>query len=63
MVTVVECKGHMLELYIYNDYTNLNIKLIDEYNLDLKIFYNKLPQLNITLSTLKLLTKFIASPI
>ena len=25
--------------YIYNDYTNLNIKLIDEYNLDLDIFY------------------------
>ena len=46
MVTVVECKGHMIELYIYNDYTNLNIKLIDEYNLDLKIFYNKLPQLD-----------------
>lgn len=35
---VVESKGHMLELYIYNDYTNLNIKLIDEYNLDLKKF-------------------------
>lgn len=34
--------------YIYNDYTNLNIKLIDEYNLDLKIFYeNILPSENI----------------
>ena len=30
----------------YNDYTNLNIKLIDKYNLDLKIFYNELPQLH-----------------
>lgn len=29
--------------YIYNDYTNLNICLIDEYNLDLKIFYNEIP--------------------
>ena len=32
------------ELYkklIYNDYTNLNIKLIDEYNLDLSLFYNE----------------------
>lgn len=26
---------------IYNDYTNLNIKLIDEYNLDLSLFYNE----------------------
>lgn len=40
--TVVESKGHMLELYIYNDYTNLNIKLIDEYNLDLKNIYIEL---------------------
>lgn len=26
---------------IYNDYTNLNIKLIDEYHLDLSLFYNE----------------------
>jgi len=34
---------HTKELYkklIYNDYTNLNLKLIDEYNLNLSIFYN-----------------------
>lgn len=30
--------------YIYNDYTNLNIKLIDEYMLDLKIFYEPVPE-------------------
>ena len=30
--------------YIYNDYTNLNISLIDEYGLDLKIFYNEIPK-------------------
>lgn len=30
--------------YIYNDYTNLNITLIDEYDLDLKIFYNEVPK-------------------
>lgn len=30
---------------IYNDYTNLNIKLIDEYELDLKIFYNDPPEI------------------
>lgn len=32
--------------YFYNDYTNLNIKLIDEYNLDLSIFYEELPTFN-----------------
>ncbi len=42
--TKVKCNGKMLLMYIYNDYTNLNIKLIDEYNLDLKIFYSKLPE-------------------
>lgn len=25
--------------YLVDDYTNMNIQLIDEYNLDLKIFY------------------------
>ena len=43
--TNVNCNGNMFTLYIYNDYTNLNIKLIDEYNLDLKIFYNEIPKL------------------
>lgn len=35
---------------IYNDYTNLNIKLIDKYNLGLDLFYNdyNLPQSKIT---------------
>lgn len=42
--TVVECKGNMFGLYIYNDYTNLNTRLLDEYDLDLKIFYNELPE-------------------
>ncbi len=31
--------------YIYNDYTNLNIKLLDEYDLDLSLFYEELPKL------------------
>lgn len=30
--------------YIYNDYTNLNVLLIDDYNLDFKIFYNDVPK-------------------
>ena len=43
--SVVKCNGNMLSLYIYNDYTNLNIQLLDEYNLNLKIFYNKIPDM------------------
>lgn len=31
--------------YIYNDYTNINIKVINEYNMDLKIFFNELPEI------------------
>lgn len=41
---VVKCNGEMQKLYIYNDYTNLNRQVIDEYNLDFKIFYNDLPK-------------------
>lgn len=40
---VVKCNGDMKKLYIYNDYTNLNRQVIDEYNLNLKIFYNEPP--------------------
>lgn len=36
--------------YVYNDYTNINIKLIDEYNLDLKIFYNEIPEIKSIIS-------------
>lgn len=32
--------------YFYNDYTNLNLKLIEEYNLDLSIFYEEPPEFN-----------------
>ena len=41
----VKCNGNMLSLYIYNDYTNLNVKLIDNHELDLKIFYNDIPKM------------------
>jgi len=40
---VIKCNGDMKKQYIYNDYTNLNRKVIDEYNLNLKIFYNSPP--------------------
>ena len=29
--------------YIYNDYTNINVEVIDEYNLVLDLFYEELP--------------------
>jgi len=49
--TKVECPSdHLLSLYIYNDYTNLNQELIDEYNLDLKIFYEELPKIDTFMS-------------
>ena len=44
--TLVKCNEEMFSKYIYNDYTNLNVQLIDEYDLDLKVFYNELPEMN-----------------
>lgn len=44
--TTVRCTESQMTKYIYNDYTNLNTRLLDEYDLDLKIFYNDLPKLN-----------------
>ncbi|MBQ9011332.1 MAG: hypothetical protein IJ093_01635 [Bacilli bacterium] len=43
--TKVKCDNDLLTFYMYNDYTNLNIKLIDEYNLNLKIFYDEIPDI------------------
>jgi len=43
--TIVKCNGNMFHMYVYNDYTNLNIELLDIYNMDLKIFYNEPPKL------------------
>jgi len=31
--------------YIYNDYTNINVKVIDEYQLRLDLFYEELPDI------------------
>lgn len=44
--TKVKYTGRMSLIYIYNDYTDLNMKVIDEYGLDLKIYYNKIPKMN-----------------
>lgn len=40
---IVKCEENTFYLYVYNDYTNLNIQVIDKYNLDLKVFYEELP--------------------
>lgn len=42
--TSVKCVGNMLSIYIYNDYSNLNVKLLDEYDMNLQIFYNEPPE-------------------
>lgn len=39
----IYCDSSEFVKYIYNDYTNMNILLIDRYDLDLKIFYNEAP--------------------
>ena len=41
--TVVKCDD--VSKYVYNDYTNLNVRLIDEYDLDYKIFYEEIPEM------------------
>lgn len=41
--SLVKCDEETFSNYLYNDYTNLNIKLLDEYNMDLSIFYNEVP--------------------
>ena len=47
--TKIKCTEYMFRKYIYNDYTNLNKELIDEYKLDLSVFYKRMPKLNKTI--------------
>ena len=44
--TKVVCTGNMATLYIYNDYTNLNQKLLADYKLDLEFLYLDIPKIN-----------------
>ena len=44
--TKILCDEETFLKYIYNDYTNINVSLIDKYNLDLKVFYNDIPNIN-----------------
>lgn len=41
--SLVKCNGKMLVQYIYSDFTNLNTRLLDEYDIDLHIFYREPP--------------------
>ncbi len=59
--TKVKCSDNMLCQYIYNDYTNLNLKLLEEYHLDLDFMYNNLPKIKhiideIPMDQIKILT-------
>ena len=47
--TYLNTTSKEIQSIIYSDYTNINIKLIDEYNLDLSLFYEefKKPRTNI----------------
>lgn len=45
--TKIDYDEQTFKKYLYNDYTDLNIKLLDEYNLDLSLFYNLLKKPNI----------------
>lgn len=39
----IDCDDDLLVKYVYNDYSLLNSKLIDDYELDFKIFYEEIP--------------------
>lgn len=41
--TIIGGDEEKAKFLIYNDYTNLNIQLIDYYNLDLSLFYEQIP--------------------
>ncbi len=43
--TTVKCSDRVYSKYFYHDYTNLNIDVIEQYNLDLDIFYNEIPEI------------------
>lgn len=48
--TIIKTTKKEINNLIYNDYTNLNIQLIDEYNMDLSLFYEDFIVPNTTLN-------------
>ena len=45
--TKIDYDENTFRKYLYDDYTNLNVQLLDEYNLDLSLFYTPLAKPNI----------------
>ena len=43
--TLIEYTIDTFKYYIYNDYTNMTIQLINKYNFPLKIFYEEIPSI------------------
>ncbi|MBQ9834205.1 MAG: zinc dependent phospholipase C family protein [Bacilli bacterium] len=70
--TIVKLNGEMARLYIYNDYTNLNEKLVAQYNLDLNELNNievsniiseiPLEKISLLLEQIKLINENINRP-
>ena len=44
--SIVPCHGQMLNNYIYNDYTNLNKKIIESYKINLNFLYDPIPKID-----------------
>ena len=42
--STITCHGQMLSMYIYNDYTNLNEKIIKDYKIDMEFLYDEIPR-------------------
>ena len=43
--TLIKYTRETFKYYVYNDYTNMNIQLINKYNFPLKIFYEEIPSI------------------
>ena len=48
--TIIHVEPNQLEKLIYQDYTNINIKIIEEYNMDLSLFYEEFQIPNTTIT-------------
>ena len=44
--TEVDCHGNMAQIYIYNDYTNINERVVNDYKLDLSFLYDSKLEFN-----------------
>ena len=43
--TLIKYTRETFKYYVYNDYTNMNIQIINKYNFPLKIFYAEIPSI------------------